>query len=183
MDFNNTSIDGRRARGFTLVELMVAMALAALLMMVVGTLALYSGRSFAALANYTDLDHASRNALDILTRDVRQTQKLSSFQTNELVFVDSDGQPLTYRYSAADGTFRRIKGGTSQLLLTECDYLKFSMYQRNPIGGEEYDVWWPALTADTCKLIEVSWICSRQIFGKKVNTESVQTAKIVIRKQ
>jgi hypothetical protein len=32
-------------------------------------------------------------------------------------------------------------------------------------------------------LIEVSWICSRQIFGKKVNTESVQTAKIVIRKQ
>ena len=181
MDFNNTSIDDRRARGFTLVELMVAMAVAALLMMVVGTLALYSGRSFAALANYTDLDHASRNALDTLTRDVRQTQKLSSFQTNELVFVDSDGQPLTYRYSAADGTFRRIKGGTSQVLLTECDYLKFSIYQRNPIGGtyDQYD----AATADTCKLIEVSWICSRQIFGKKVNTESVQTAKIVIRKQ
>lgn len=181
MDCNNTSIDGRGARGFTLVELMVAMALAALLMMVVGTLALYSGRSFAALANYTDLDHASRNALDILTRDVRQTQRLSSFQTNELVFVDSDGQPLTFRYSAADGTFRRIKGGTSQLLLTECDYLKFSIYQRNPIGGT-YDQY-QAAAADTCKLIEVSWICSRQIFGKKVNTESVQTAKIVIRKQ
>lgn len=181
MDFNNTSIDGRRARGFTLVELMVAMAVAALLMMVVGTIALYSGRSFAALANYTDLDHASRNALDILTRDVRQTQRLSSYQTNELVFVDSDGQPLTFRYSAADGTLRRIKGGTSQLLLTECDYLKFSIYQRNFIDGtyDQYD----AATADTCKLIEVSWICSRQIFGKKVNTESVQTAKIVIRKQ
>ena len=151
MDCNNTSTDGRRARGFTLVELMVAMAVAALLMMVVGTLALYSGRSFAALANYTDLDHASRNALDILTRDVRQTQRLSSYQTNELVFVDSDGQPLTYRYSAADGTFRRIKGGTSQLLLTECDYLKFSIYQRNHIGGT-YDQY-PSdpTTPETCK--------------------------------
>jgi Tfp pilus assembly protein PilW len=160
------------------------MAVAALLMMVVGTLALYSGRSFAALANYTDLDHASRNALDILTRDVRQTQKLSSYETNKLVFVDSDGQPLTYHYNAADGTLRRIKAGTSRILLTECDYLKFSMYQRNPIDGtyDQYPVSDPA-TPETCKLIEVSWICSRQIFGKKVNTESVQTAKIVIRKQ
>ena len=32
-----------------------------------------------------------------------------------------------------------------------------------------------------CKLVSVSWRCSRTILGQKVNTESVQTAKIVIR--
>ena len=34
-----------------------------------------------------------------------------------------------------------------------------------------------------CKLIAVSWVCSRTILGSKMNTESVQTAKIIIRKQ
>jgi hypothetical protein len=29
--------------------------------------------------------------------------------------------------------------------------------------------------------VDVSWKCSRQILGEKVNTESVQTAKIVMR--
>ena len=33
----------------------------------------------------------------------------------------------------------------------------------------------------TAKLIDVSWKCSRKIMGEKLNTESVQTAKIVIR--
>jgi hypothetical protein len=31
------------------------------------------------------------------------------------------------------------------------------------------------------KLVDVSWLCSRKILGRKVNTESVQTAKIVMR--
>jgi hypothetical protein len=30
-------------------------------------------------------------------------------------------------------------------------------------------------------MIDVSWKCSREILGAKINTESVQTAKIVIR--
>jgi hypothetical protein len=37
--------------------------------------------------------------------------------------------------------------------------------------------------AGNCKLVSVSWICSRSILGSRLNTESVQTAKIVIRKQ
>jgi len=53
--------------------------------------------------------------------------------------------------------------------------------QRNPIDGslEVYD----AASFDVAKVIDVSWVCSRTIFGRKENTESVQTARIVIRKQ
>ena len=56
------------------------------------------------------------------------------------------------------------------------------MFQRNPIGGT-FDQFTNTLTAATCKLVQVSWVCSRKILQGKVNTESVQTSKIVIRKQ
>jgi hypothetical protein len=45
-----------------------------------------------------------------------------------------------------------------------------------------YDVY-PAASAATAKVVNVSWICSRQIMNGMENTESVQTARIVIRKQ
>ena len=65
--------------------------------------------------------------------------------------------------------------------MTECDYLRFAIFQRNPIGGT-YDQYATA-SATNCKLVQLNWICSRTILGAKVNTESVQSAKIVIRRQ
>jgi hypothetical protein len=67
------------------------------------------------------------------------------------------------------------------MLLTNCDFLTFQIFQRNPVSAS-YDVY-PTANAASCKLINVSWICSRSILGSRLNTESVQTAKIVIRKQ
>jgi hypothetical protein len=32
-------------------------------------------------------------------------------------------------------------------------------------------------------VVNISWICSRSIFGNSINTEAVQTARIVIRRQ
>jgi hypothetical protein len=67
------------------------------------------------------------------------------------------------------------------MLLTNVDFLSFQIFQRNPVAGT-YDTY-PTSSATNCKLVSVSWICSRSILGSKLNTESVQTAKIVIRKQ
>lgn len=162
---------------------MVAMALSAIILAVVGSLTVFTARSFAAIANYVDLDQKSQAALDELTRDIRQVNSLFSYTTNgasaTLVFIDYDGQKLQFDYDANRRELRRSKGGPSKIMLTECDRLNFGIYQRNPIGGT-YDQF-PAGSVGTCKLIQVSWTCSRQIFGAKKNTESVQTAKIVIR--
>jgi len=94
---------------------------------------------------------------------------------------DSDGVALSYAYDATARTLTRAKSGVSRILLKQCDRLNFSIGQRNAVGGS-YDVY-PAATPATCKVVNVSWICSRTIFGIKNNTESVQTARIVIRKQ
>ena len=114
----------------------------------------------------------------------RKVNLLTSYTTNSasktLTFQDSDGLPLSFSYNASTRMLIRTKNSINKVLLTECDVLDFGLYHRNPIGGT-YDQF-PAATVATCKLIQVSWTCSRQVFGAKKNTESVQTAKIVIRK-
>ncbi len=161
--------------------MLVAIAIGMIVMGSMATMMSYTGRSFAALVNYLELDRKSRNALDVMTRDIRQTTQLSSFATNRLVFTDWDAMSLTYAYDGVAKTLTKTKGSTNTVLLTECDALTFSIFQRNPIGGT-YDQYSTA-TVTNAKLVQVTWTCSRQILASKVNTESVQTAKIVIRKQ
>ncbi len=166
---------------FSLVEFLVAIAISALLMTLVSSFLLYSGKSFAGISNYVDLEKNSQRALDTMVRDVRQASSLSASATNKLTFIDGDGSTLIFEYSPSARTLTRTKGGTNSVLLTECDLLNFSIYQRNPIGGtyEEF----PTASASTCKLINVNWICSRTILGTKLTTESIQTAKVVLRKE
>jgi hypothetical protein len=165
----------------TLVEIMVALAVASILLLAVATLGLYGGRSFAGLANYTDLDARSRHALDRLTKDVRQVNRLTASTSTSLTFEDADGSSLQYVYSPGNRTLSRVKGGATEVLLTECDSLSFAIFQRNPINGTYNQ--YPTASPATTKLINVTWTCSRKILGNTMNTENVQTAKVVIRKQ
>jgi hypothetical protein len=66
-------------------------------------------------------------------------------------------------------------------LLKGCDTLTFNLGTRNPVGGTFEVV--PATSPDTAKVVNISWNCSRTILGQQRNTENVQTARIVIRKQ
>lgn len=171
----------------TLVEVMVATALGGLVVAAVMALTFFSARSFAALTNYVDLDNSSRNALDTMSREIRQADRLVSGDDHKLVFQHTDPTngsfTVTYTYDPDTKQLVRRQQGVSEhkVLLQECDFLRFSLYQRNPINGT-YDQY-PTANPETCKLVQLSWICSRDILGKKANTESVQSAKVVIRKQ
>jgi len=178
----------QRNRGVTLPELMFTLAIGALLGLAVLSFSLYAGKSFAALTNYVDLEQKSQIALDSMTREVRQVNRVLSYGTmtwkgqtitNTLTFEDSDGQALTYMFT--NEVLFRSKAGVNRVVLTNCDFLTFQVFQRNPIGG----AWdqWSTTVATNSKLISVSWVCSRNILGSRMNTESVQTAKVVIRKE
>lgn len=174
-----------RCRGMTLIEMLIALGIASIIFAAVGALSVYTAKSFAALGNYTALNQYSRNALDILSRDIREAKGLIAYQTNRLVFTNEDATTFTFAWDPSTGVLSRNKGGWTSVLLTNCDYLTFGIFQRNPSNNFSF---YPATNSITgqldpslCKLVDVSWKCSRQIFGKKVNTESVQTAKIVMR--
>ena len=169
-------------RGLTLLEYVFTIALASIITLAIIGFSVYTSRSFAGLYNYMELENQSRIALDTMTRDVRQTGRLTGYATNYISFVDSDGANLTYRFSPTDRTLTREKGGTSTTLLRECETLTFSIFQRNTTNGT-YDQYPTTLSESNTKLIQLSWICSRKITGTTINTECVQTAKIVLRNQ
>ena len=170
----------------TLVETMVALTVGFIVLGVIGSLSIWSARSFAALGNYAELDNASRNALDNLTRDIRQVNGLLTFTTNQnlqqLEFMDWDTNKLYFRYIPSTKTLVKVKNGVLTTLLRDCDKLEFSIYQRNNVSGtyNQYDV--VSNNMSTCKLVQVTWVCSRKLLPTDlINSESVQTAKIVIR--
>jgi len=164
--------------GFTLMELMISVVLGTLVLAAAGSLSMFTARGFTAMGNYADLDGASRNALDRMSREIRQTRCLTSFSATNLTFQDWDTAVLSYTYDSSARTLTRTKNGISRVLLQQCDYLNFDISQRHPSNQFTF---YPATNASLAKLIDLSWKCSRTLLGSKINTESVQTAKIVIR--
>jgi hypothetical protein len=173
----------RNCGGFTAAEIVVSSAILAIVATAVMLFMIYATRSFAAITNYVDLDGKSRNALDLMIREVREAREVTSYSPQLLTVKGSTNQILTYSLNASTHQFFRSVNGKQDAkpLLSGCEQLTFKIYQRTPSANHEfYEV---ATNAAQCKLVNVSWLCSRSILGKKINTESVQTTKIVIRNQ
>jgi Tfp pilus assembly protein PilW len=166
----------------TLTELMITTAVASMAFAGLGALSIYTARSYAAMSNYMELDKNSRNALDRLTQIVREADGVASYD-NHSVVLSYHGQELSFNYSPEAKTMTMIDtNGVSRVLLEDCDFLNFEAFQRNSVPGT-YDQYPAAEDESAAKLVQVSWICSRSLIGNLLNTESVQSAKIVIRKQ
>jgi len=179
--------------GFTLVEFMVCVALGVLVLGVVVSLTTFSTRSFVSLGNYADLDNQSRNTLDAVCRDLRQATAVLAIQTNlpvlSLTLTNANlGQAmkLTWNSNAATFVYSNSYYG-AQTELTGCDTWNFALFQRTPQVTATNITFFLAtngagvLDLTICKLVDMSWKCSRTILSQKINTESVQTAQIVLR--
>lgn len=190
----NNLARSRQPSGMTLIETVVAGAIASIVLMVAGVLALYGLRSFAAMGNYTELDAQSRNALDQISYDVRHATQVLSYQSaisNKSLVLSNSLRipPMTIRYTW-DGNSRTLaceKNDQSEVVyLTGCDAWDVEFYHRTPQPGPMM-MFLPAtngtgdLDAPAVKMIAMTWKCSRPLMGEKRNTESVQTAQIVLR--
>jgi len=169
----------RRNSALTLIEFIFAMGLTGIFAFAIVSISLTSGRSFAEIVNYVDLDQGNRTALDNLSKEIRQVKFLTGFATNQLDFIDNDGKPLTYQYSPANRALTRTKNGATTLLLSSCDLFEFGIYQRTPLTNS-YDL--ISVTEPTnCKVVSITWRCSRSLLGIRANTEAAQVSKIVLR--
>ena len=180
MEFKTTSTK-RSAAAFSLVEMVIALAISSFAMLIVGTSSAMILRGFSALDNYIELEQDSRYALDIVGRDIRQATALATYTNNAFTILDGDGNPVTYQYTDSEDILVRTDTAESKTLLTGCELFSFNIYQRNTISGS-YDQYETA-DVDTCKLIQLTWKCSRKNLSGMENTEFVQSAKFVIRKQ
>lgn len=181
-----TVISGKlNRRGFTLLETMIVMGLAGIVLAIVVATYKYSGTSFAAMGNYADLDRKSRAALDLLSREIRNSSALIAVGTSpkSLTFTNATTRKnITITYDSSARTLSLAKTGQStQTLLTSCDQWDYSLYGRVPVLTSSNITFNAVTDISACKLINMTWKCSRTIFGSKRNTETIQTAQIVLR--
>ena len=176
--------DSAREQAFTLAEMLVTLALAGIVLIVIAGLFLSSLRNFAGLGNYATLCNQSRESLDYMSREVREATQLIGANTNLPVksFTLTNaykGILITYKWDSTAGTLTCDKTGeTTRTNLTGCDQWNFSFYQRSPSNNWTF---FPTTNQALCKLINMSWKCSRKILGRKMNTEEVMTAQVVLR--
>ena len=171
--------DIRGQRGFSLVEVLVATGVAGLVVTVIALLSCFTGRSFVAATNYSDMALLSRMALDNMSRTIRQASQVTAYATNSLTVQDSSGNSTTYKLDPNSKSLLAISGATTNTYLTGCNSLQFSIYQRTPVSNS-FSCWNPAYVTNA-KLVQVTWSCSRQIFGANVNNEVVESASICLR--
>ncbi len=178
-----------REKGLTLIELMISMSIMGIASAALGTMMLFGAHSVAQLSNYAELDASNRQAVDRLTRELRQAQYVSGFNNNTnyswLTMRNGSHEDVTYSFDGTKKTMSRTVNGVPEVLLTNCTILSFSCYQRNPTlnGFEIYDIG-KNNPQKYIKAVELTWRTRKTLSGSAViNSENVQTARIIIRKQ
>jgi prepilin-type N-terminal cleavage/methylation domain-containing protein len=171
----------RSQQAFTLVEVMVASSISVLVLATVMVSFVVISRSFNALGNYADLDRQSRNTLDVMARDIRQTGGLTNWTSTTLSFTNLDGQALNYFYDTHAQLLSYTNGSTGQssVLLSNCASLAFSIFQRTPTNGPVS--FYTASNAFSAKGILLSFTCLRTNYLGLTDSESSQSASFVIR--
>ena len=184
----------------TLVEMMIGLGVGALVLAGVMGTSVFTSRSFVAMGNYCDLSDAGRDSVDYISEDIRQADFLISYTntttTNALVFQTTDPNSgaranLIYTYNTAAQTLTRslgLQGGTlvtNTVLLTNCTYFHFDLYKRNPVATNGGSLVALASTnqPNIVKALDLTWTCSRNVLGISLNSEAMQSAQVVIRKE
>lgn len=171
----------RRKAAWTMAEFVVAMGVGLILMTALVSFMMYTGLSLAGVVNYVDLESQSQQTLDRMVEDVRQGSRLTDYASNKVVFMDALTNVISYTYDSSARVLTRKLNGQVSTLLQECDDLNFSIFQRSPVSTNIYELVPTTLANTNCKAIQVRWACTRKILGSKLNSETVQSTKIVLR--
>jgi len=142
--------------------------------------ALYSARFFVTLRNCVDLDGQARLAVDRMSQEIRQADKVVSYDPQKISFALGTNS-ITYVYDGEGKTLTRVADNRRTVLLTGCESARFDIYMRQATNAV-YETF-PTATVDNAKVVQITWNCSRSILGTKQNTVSMQSAQVVIRKQ
>jgi Tfp pilus assembly protein PilW len=177
---------GRRQRtsGMTLVEMMITVLIGVLVLTTVVVLFLFGLRSFGALSNYADMDARSRMGMDLMLREIRESNQVTGFQTNGATqwlslsnSLQAVGNKFTWDPTAMTVVWEKT-GQNPKRLFVGCANWTVNLYLRAPDANGAF----PATTnLNRCKRINMSWQCYRTNIISRMNSESIVTADVVLR--
>lgn len=176
-------------QGWTLMEMMIAVGLFSLVGMALMGTWIFSVKTMASMYAYSVLDANNRQAMDQLTREIRQAKRVLAYSTNSITILTAkeDGTTPTVTYSFSPSTKKMIRSSSdegSRQLLDNCSLLQFQLYTRCP-SNAVFGAFPVAVNnwSNTVKVLQLTWKTAVTRPDGIINSENVQTARIVIRKQ
>ncbi len=116
----------------TLVEVMIAITLCGVVLAVSTGSMLFLAKATKGLGNYQGMNMASRFALEDFGSDARMTKDVNyaNASSMSLEVYDSSGGLTTviYRYDSSEGTFSRVIGSTTEVILEDVESLSLVYY-------------------------------------------------------
>ena len=174
----------KRIAAYTMIEMMIAVAVFSIAGGAMGSAYLFGLRSFQSLSNYAKLDKENREAVDRISRELREASSISSFDNylqNKLVFVDGNGKSITYQFNRYAQTLSRTSNGVVSVMLTNCSLINFNLGTRAVSTNYVYDA---TTDPNHAKIIDLTWKTSKSLMGGRLTeSENIQTARIILRKQ
>jgi hypothetical protein len=179
----------RSRQGWTLLETLFGVGIFSLVGMALMGTYIFSVKNMASMYAYSLLDQKNRQAMDQITREVRQSKNVVAYTTNSLTLLTADdagndGPTVVYSFSPSTKRMVRTSSdGTSKVLLDNCTLLNFQLYTRCP--SNVFGVFPVAVNnwSNTVKTLQLTWKSSILQPSGIANSENIQTARIVIRKQ
>jgi prepilin-type N-terminal cleavage/methylation domain-containing protein len=171
-----------RARGFTLVEVLVSSVIAAWILTAVMATFLFLGRSGANIQNYNDMESQARTALELFAEDTRQASSIN-WESETEIYLTVNAQAIYYYYDSGTDTFYRkvTSGGTPRALVTGITAFAFKAYS---ITGADL----PLTTADelttatkSTKQLQISLEAARSSQTVVDATNTVLSARFILR--
>ena len=180
----------KSCRGWTLPEMTVAVGVFALSGMALMGCYIFCIKSMASMYAYALLDANNRNAMDQLTREIRQSKNVLAYTTNSVTLLTANetggaGPSVTYSFKPnSKRMIRTSSDGSSKTLLENCNLLSFQLFTRCP-SNAVFGSFPVAVNnwSNTVKVLQLTWKSAIVQPSGIANSENVQTARIVIRKQ
>jgi len=179
-------------QAWTLLEMMMAVGVFTLVAMALMSTYIFSVKSMASMYSYSLLDQYNRQAMDQLTREIRQSRWVRRYTTNSITILvprenSSGDHEVTYSFNPTTKKMLRTSSDEpTRVLLDNCSLLSFELFTRCPSNAVYGFGSFPVATNSwqlTGKVLQLTWKTSISQPNGIANSENVQTARIVIRKQ
>lgn len=111
------------SRGFTLIELIMVIAIIGVLAFSGGWLMMHFVRDSVFLSNQLNMDMLATDALNVMiegdsqAKGLRFSRQITAIADTQLTFLNQDGQTINYRLDTATGQlYRAINGGAEVVM-------------------------------------------------------------------